>query len=119
MQQADRKRQTKRLYQAAEKAGDSSIATNFVAELNSSLFDLFDPSSTTFDLPNMPILQGRLNEFSKLVKGTAAKTEVKPSTRLGKSVNVQRFTPAKPPAPELTIRQLSNYRQSLKLQYQK
>ena len=111
--QAARKRKTRALYDAADNAGDASIPTQFIAELNSEYYDLFNPSTSTFNLAGMPQLEAAFNQFRVLAEGTPAKTTTEPKTRLGRQVLSTEYTPAKPPAPETTMRQLSIFRRDL------
>ena len=110
--QSDRKRETRRLYDVAEEAGDASVAVQYIADFNSNLYDLFNPS-TTFDISSMPYLQSTLNQFRVLAEGTPASRNTGQASRLGKNVLTQDFMPATPPAPSQTIRQLSNFRRDI------
>jgi len=111
--QSDRKRETRRLYDVAEEAGDASVAVQYIADFNSNLYDLFNPSTSTFDISSMPYLQSTLNQFRVLAEGTPASRNTGQASRLGKNVLTQDFMPATPPAPSQTIRQLSNFRRDI------
>lgn len=112
--QAARKRKTRELYNTAENAGDTSIPTQFVAELNSELYDLFNPSTSTFNVAGMPQLEAAFNQFRGLVEGTPAKRDTEITPTLGRQrLSLTEFTPGKPPPTEITMRQLSNYRRDL------
>ena len=111
--QRDRRQRTRTLYEAADNAGEAKVLTERLNGFNSSMYDYFDPNTSTFAVGDMPVLQARLRQLRGMVEGTPASTTTSDFQSLGRPrLSTTRTAATK--APEYTtIKNLSQFRQTI------
>jgi len=109
---ASRRRITRRLYEEA-KSGKAAVATDVLKRYSNSVYDLFDPNTSTFDLTAMPLLNNRLKQLSRMVDDVPPSWTAGTVQSLGRTRTVMEHVPGTKAPVETTINQLSTFRKAI------